>query len=55
VEAVIRAGHEVKLLVHRPDRVQAALAPLGIDEVDAVTGDVLDAASVQAAVEGAMR
>jgi dihydroflavonol-4-reductase len=52
VEAVIRAGHEVKLLVRRPERVQAALAPLGVDEVDAVTGDVLDAASVQAAVEG---
>jgi dihydroflavonol-4-reductase len=52
VAAVIRAGHDVKLLVRRPERVQAALAPLGVDEVDSVTGDVLDAASVQAAVEG---
>jgi nucleoside-diphosphate-sugar epimerase len=52
VEAVLRAGHDVKLLVRRPERVQAALAPLGVDEVDTVTGDVLDEASVQAAVEG---
>jgi nucleoside-diphosphate-sugar epimerase len=52
VAAVIRAGHDVKLLVRRPERVRAALAPLGVDEVDAVTGDVLDSASVKAAVEG---
>ncbi len=52
VAAVIGAGHDVKLLVRRPERVQAALAPLGVDEVDSVTGDVLDAASIQAAVEG---
>jgi dihydroflavonol-4-reductase len=52
VAAVIRRGHSVRLLVRRPERVGAALAPLGIHEVDAVTGDVLDAASVQAAVEG---
>jgi nucleoside-diphosphate-sugar epimerase len=52
VAAVTGAGHDVKLLVRRPERAQAALAPLGVDEVDTVTGDVLDAASVQAAVEG---
>jgi nucleoside-diphosphate-sugar epimerase len=52
VAAVIGTGHDVKLLVRRPERIQAALAPLGVDQVDTVTGDVLDAASVQAAVEG---
>jgi nucleoside-diphosphate-sugar epimerase len=52
VSAVIGAGHSAKLLVRRPERVQAALAPLGVDEVETVTGDVLDAPSVQAAVEG---
>jgi nucleoside-diphosphate-sugar epimerase len=52
VAAAVGAGHDVKLLVRRPERVQAALAPLGVDEVDSVAGDVLDAASVQAAVEG---
>ena len=52
VAAVIRGGHTVRLLVRRPERVAAALAPLGIHDTDAVTGDVLDPASVQAAVEG---
>jgi dihydroflavonol-4-reductase len=52
VAATIRAGHDVRLLVRRPERVGPALAPLGIDEVDTITGDVLDPASVQAAVEG---
>jgi nucleoside-diphosphate-sugar epimerase len=52
VAATIRAGHEVRLLVRRPERVGPALAPLGIQEVETVTGDVLDPASVQAAVEG---
>jgi dihydroflavonol-4-reductase len=50
--AVVRAGHDVRLLVRRPERVPHALAPLGIDAADTVTGDVLDPASVQAAVEG---
>jgi dihydroflavonol-4-reductase len=52
VAAVVRAGHDVRLLVRRPGRVGAALAPFGIRVVDIVTGDVLDAGSVQAAVEG---
>src|SRR5215212_8617707 len=52
VAAVSRAGHDVKLLVRRPERVRATLAPVGVDQVDTVTGDVLDAPSVQAAVEG---
>jgi dihydroflavonol-4-reductase len=52
VAAVVRAGHEVRLFVRRPERVSAALAPFGIHEADPVTGDVLDRASVQAAVEG---
>jgi nucleoside-diphosphate-sugar epimerase len=51
VAAAVRAGHDVRLLVRRPERVGPALAPLGIQGVDTVTGDVLDPASVQAAVE----
>src|SRR5215472_8887046 len=50
--AAARTGHDVRLLVRRPDRVGPALGPLGIEEVDTVTGDVLDPASVRAAVEG---
>jgi nucleoside-diphosphate-sugar epimerase len=52
VAAVVRGGHDVRLLVRRPERVGPALAPFGIRDVDAVTGDVLDAASVNGAVEG---
>src|SRR5262245_31013584 len=52
VAAAVGAGHRVRLLVRRPERVAAALAPFGIDEADTVAGDVLDPASVQAAVEG---
>jgi dihydroflavonol-4-reductase len=50
--AVVRAGHTVRLLVRRPERVDAALAPLGISVRDIVIGDVLDPDSVQKAVAG---
>jgi dihydroflavonol-4-reductase len=52
VAAVTRAGHDVRLLVRRPERAGAALAPLGIEVQDLVTGDVLDPQSVRAAVTG---
>lgn len=52
VAAVIRAGHTVRLLVRRPERVDAALAPLGISVQDIASGDVLDPESVQTAVAG---
>jgi dihydroflavonol-4-reductase len=56
VAAVVRAGHDVRLLVRRPERVDPALAPFGLQAADMtgdiVTGDVLDADSVQRAVEG---
>ncbi len=50
--AVVRAGHTVLLLVRQPERVNAALAPLGISVQDIVSGDVLDPQSVQTAVAG---
>jgi nucleoside-diphosphate-sugar epimerase len=52
VAAVVRAGHDVRLLARRPERVDPALAPFGIRAPDVLTGDVLDAASMQRAVEG---
>jgi dihydroflavonol-4-reductase len=52
VAAVIEAGHEVRLLVRSPDRVRPALDPLGVGDVDTVTGDVNDESSVRAAVDG---
>ncbi len=50
--AVAQAGHAVRLLVRRPERVDAALAPLGTSVQDIVSGDVLDPESVQAAAAG---
>lgn len=50
--AVVRAGHDVRLLVRRPERVGLALAPFGIEVAEVVTGDVLEAGSVQAAPKG---
>jgi dihydroflavonol-4-reductase len=53
VAALHAAGHEIRLLVRRPDRIPPALEPLGISEpVDHVVGDVADQASVERAVDG---
>jgi len=49
---LIRNGHEIRLLVRSPERIKRALGPLGISEVDAVQGDVLDRSSVEAAANG---
>lgn len=54
VLALRRSGHEVRLLVRRPEQVATTFAPYGVtfgpDAV--VTGDVLDEASVRAAISG---
>src|SRR4029450_6478324 len=52
VAAVVRAGHDVRLLVRRPKRVNPELATFGLQAADIVTGDVLDAGSVEVAVDG---
>ena len=52
VAAVVRAGHEVRLLVRRPERVAPALAPFGIDVPEVAIGDVLDPDSVRSALKG---
>jgi nucleoside-diphosphate-sugar epimerase len=50
--AIARAGHDVRLLVRRPDQVPASLGPLGLEVSDLVVGDVLDERAVARAVEG---
>ncbi|MET9001561.1 SDR family NAD(P)-dependent oxidoreductase [Amycolatopsis sp. NPDC004169] len=54
VRALLRHGHRVRLLARRPDRVAAALAPLGVapDAVDVVEGDVTDPAAAARLVSG---
>jgi dihydroflavonol-4-reductase len=50
--AIARGGHELRLLVRRPEQVAASLGPLGLEVTDIVVGDVLDEQRVSQAVEG---
>jgi nucleoside-diphosphate-sugar epimerase len=53
VEALLAAGHEVRLLARSPQKVtRVLLGPLGIDVAEVVAGDVSDAASVAEALRG---
>ena len=51
VAELVRAGHDVKLLVRDPSRVRKALEPLGVGEVESVIGDVTDKESVERALD----
>jgi dihydroflavonol-4-reductase len=53
IAALAKAGHQIRVLARSPDRVPAALVPLGVDRVETVTGDVTDAVAVERALEGA--
>ncbi len=52
--ALLRDGHDVRLLVRRPEQVAETFDPHGVTFTadDVVTGDVLDADSVRRALEG---
>jgi nucleoside-diphosphate-sugar epimerase len=51
--ALLAAGHEVRLLVRDPARLDAALGPLGVgSSPDHVVGDMLDPGAVREAVDG---
>jgi dihydroflavonol-4-reductase len=52
VAAIAGSGHELRLLVRRPEQVAASLDPLGVDVSDVVVGDVLDETVVASAVQG---
>ena len=52
VKALLTAGHDVRLLVRSPQRIAAALGPLGVAAPEHVAGDVTDAAAVRRALEG---
>jgi nucleoside-diphosphate-sugar epimerase len=52
IAAVVGAGHRVRVLARSPERVPAALAPLGVDDVETAIGDVTDAAAVERSLEG---
>ena len=52
VQAIVDAGHEVRLLVRSSGRVAAALEPLGVRDVEHVVGDAVDVESVRRAMDG---
>ncbi|WP_291412182.1 NAD-dependent epimerase/dehydratase family protein [Actinophytocola sp.] len=55
VAAILRAGHQVRLLARDESAVDRAMTPLGIPpgDLDVAVGDVLDEASVARVVRGA--
>ncbi len=52
IAALARAGHGIRVLARSPDRIPAALEPLGVDGVETAVGDVTDSAKVEHALEG---
>ena len=54
VAGLLEDGHEVRLLVRRPEQVATSLAPYGVpaDRVEVVVGDVLDSDAVATALDG---
>ena len=50
--ALVRAGHDVRLLARRPEQVPVTFAPHGVETGDVVRGDVLDEQAVAGAVRG---
>ncbi len=52
VAALVRAGHDVRLLARKPERVAAALAPFGVDAPEYAIGDVTDREAVAAGMAG---
>jgi len=53
IAALAGAGHRIRVLARSPDRIPAALEPLGVDRVESVTGDVTDKHAVERALAGA--
>src|SRR5262249_42530293 len=52
VAALVGGGDRARVLARSPERVPAALAPLGVDDVETAIGDVTDPAAVERALEG---
>ena len=50
--ALLEAGHEVRLLVRDPRRIDTTVGQLGAGPMDHAVGDITDAASVEAALSG---
>jgi dihydroflavonol-4-reductase len=53
IAALAGAGLRIRVLARYPDRLPAALEPLGLDGVETVIGDVTDPVAVERALDGA--
>ncbi len=51
-KAVADAGHDVRFLVRRPERLTTSAGALGLDTSDHVVGDITDRGSVRTALAG---
>src|SRR4029453_3450394 len=52
IAALASAGHRIRVLARAPERIPAALEPLGVDDVEATIGEVTEPAAVEPALEG---
>jgi nucleoside-diphosphate-sugar epimerase len=52
IAALAGAGHRIRVLARSPDRIQAALEPLGVERVETVIGEVTDRVTVERAFDG---
>jgi nucleoside-diphosphate-sugar epimerase len=53
IAALASAGHRIRVLARSPDSVPCVLAPLGVDHVETVPGDVTNPDAVERALDGA--
>jgi nucleoside-diphosphate-sugar epimerase len=52
VAALVKAGHRIRVLARSPEKIPAALDPLGVNGVEKAIGDVTEPAAVERALEG---
>jgi dihydroflavonol-4-reductase len=52
IAALAGAGHRIRVLARSPEKIPAALGPLGVDGVETAIGDVTDPAAVEDALKG---
>jgi dihydroflavonol-4-reductase len=52
IAALAGAGHRIRVLARSPEKISAALGPLGVEGVDSAIGDVTEPAAVERALTG---
>ena len=52
IAALAGAGHRIRVLARSPEKIPAALGPLGVHDVETAIGDVTEPAAVEGALKG---